>query len=385
MQSNSDIQAENYLKDGFSVFDIFSIIKSNWKLLALSALLGGILGFCMWISEENYSSEVYIINSQGEQGISMLTAKELQKSLPALAGQMLEEKKVPINLVPMYKKFCDERWWQKNFKALYGISKTDVKDLVLNGKEISTPPNQIGAFTITGKAFTKEELLNKNNAALKFFKSGSMYLQFKKTLRRFKADLDYQELYSKDTILRNQIDVADLQVRSQKLEELQKLFPVNDKDDQLFSNLTDSSVKYLPLKTQIIALNIDIAQKKEANLRYWQKLQEIRISKLFIEDAISYQENTYDGVLLGSQLRELAERYNAGSANGNAEGKIFLSNFLLELNLVQAPFENFIVINNGTNVIQTNPFIHIAISSAFLFFVGLLALLRKYIWQRIKR
>ena len=75
-----------------SLLDIVNFLQSAWKKLAIAAVVGAILGFSNWYFLGSYNAEL-ILNNNG--GTDLVGWRSLQKSLPNLADQMVDESKVP--------------------------------------------------------------------------------------------------------------------------------------------------------------------------------------------------------------------------------------------------------------------------------------------------
>ena len=109
-----------------SLLDIVNFLQGAWKKLAIAAVVGAILGFSNWYFLGSYNAEL-VLNNNG--GTDIVGWRSLQKTLPNLANQIIDESKVPEGQESLYRTLSNADWWQKNALATYGISKADTKDL----------------------------------------------------------------------------------------------------------------------------------------------------------------------------------------------------------------------------------------------------------------
>jgi hypothetical protein len=135
--------------------------------------------------------------------------------------------------------------------------------------------------------------------------SGGAYLQLRNVLNGYESEAIATRAEIDRQISATQIELAYLQARAVSLEGLLKRFPADQKQAGQVVDPKDSGAKYLPIGTQIIAVNTEIHQKRELLSRLSDRLTQIEITKRFLQEAIPQSRSQFDGVQLASQLLEL--------------------------------------------------------------------------------
>ena len=102
-----------------SLLDILNFLRSAWKKLAIAAVIGALLGLGSWFFLGQYSAEYTLLNNTNTNtntntyGLDLVSWKTIQKSLPNLAAQVVEEDKAPDGQVGLYQAMANDQWWQK--------------------------------------------------------------------------------------------------------------------------------------------------------------------------------------------------------------------------------------------------------------------------------
>ena len=93
-----------------SLLDIVNFLTGAWKKLAIASILGAILGLSGWFFLGSYNAEL-VLNNNG--GTDLVGWRSLQKTLPNLADQIIDESKVPEGQESLYRTLSNTDWWQK--------------------------------------------------------------------------------------------------------------------------------------------------------------------------------------------------------------------------------------------------------------------------------
>jgi hypothetical protein len=109
-------------------------------------------------------------------------------------------------------------------------------------------------------------------------------------------------------ITTTEIEQTYLKERVKSLDDLHKRFPGNTGANQQVVDPKDSGAKYLPLITQIIAVNNDINQNKERLIRLNDRLNQIALMRQFLVEALPLAETELDGILLSKSLLSIEEK-----------------------------------------------------------------------------
>lgn len=264
-------------EDEIPLLDIVKFLQESWKKLAIAAVVGAILGFSNWYFLGSYNAQLILNNNGGTDLVGWLS---LQKTLPNLADQIIDEGKVPEGQESLYRTLSNVDWWKKNALATYGMSKPDTKDLAwVAGLEVEG--TSIVSITLTAEGSTRVKAIDNARGAKIFLLKSASYLAIKSLFSTQEAQLMIADADLAKKINITQVELDYQQERLKSLESLAKRFPNEQKTISQVVEPKDSGAKYMPISTQIIAANVDIngsgeslerlkdAQAQIAALRSW--------------------------------------------------------------------------------------------------------------------
>ena len=165
----------NPIDGEISLLDIVNFLTGTWKKLAAASIVGAILGLSGWFFLGSYNAEL-VLNNNG--GTDLVGWRSLQKSLPNLADQIIDESKVPEGQESLYRTLSNADWWQKNTLATYGMSKADTKDLASTAG-LEAAGTSIMSLTITAAGSTRNKAIDNVRGAKNFLLKGAAYLAIK--------------------------------------------------------------------------------------------------------------------------------------------------------------------------------------------------------------
>ena len=139
-------------------------------------------------------------------------------------------------------------------------------------------------------------------------------------------------------ITSTEIEQSYLKERVKSLEELLKRFPGNAAGNQQVVDPKESGAKYLPLTTQIIAVNNDINQNKERLIRLNDRLNQIALMKQFLVEALPLAEAEFDGILLSKSLLSIEEKLRKGLPADDVKNRQALDQLRSQLLTIEARF-----------------------------------------------
>jgi hypothetical protein len=145
-----------------------------------------------------------------------------------------------------------------------------------------------------------------------------------------------------------------------------------------------SGAKYLPLATQIVAVNNDINYSKESLARLQKRLEQIGLIKTFIEQAIPLQDQTFDGLALDDQLLAIEGSLRSKLAKADANGQELLDQLHCQLLAIQVRFTKGLEANTAPTASKKGMIKSTAGGLAAAFFLMLLALLGGRVWTSAK-
>ena len=370
-----------------SLLDIVTFVQSAWKKLAIAAVVGAVLGLGNWYFLGSYQAEYVLLNNNNNNNsyaLDLVSWKMLQKSLPNLADQIVEDNKAPQDQAFLYKALSNEQWWQKNVLPTYALSKADTKDLAGISKDLDAASTTILSLTLTASGSSKEQSIVNVRASAKFLRSGSAYLQIRSLLNGYESQTVSAVADVQQKITSTQIEMGYQQERVKSLEELHKRFPGGANISGQVVDPKDSGAKYLPLATQIVAVNNDINGSKEVLARLQKRLEQIGLIKAFIDQAIPLQDQTFDGLALDDQLLVIEGSLRSKLGKGDANGQELLDQLHSQLLAIQVRFTRGLEANTAQTASKKGMIKSTAGGLVAAFFLMLLALLGQRVWVSIK-
>ena len=371
-----------------SLLDIITFLTDSWKKLAIAGVVGGVLGLSGWFFLGSYQAEYVLLNNTNTNtnsyALDLVSWKTIQKSLPNLAAQIEDEGKAPEGQAQLYRSLANDQWWQKNVVPSYAISKADTKDLASISKDLDLASTTILSLTLKADAPSKEGSIANVRAAAKFLRTGSAYLQLRNLLNSYESETISTVADLQKRITSTEIEMGYQVQRAKSLEDLHKRFPGGTSGGNQVVDPKDSGAKYLPLSTQIIAVNNDINQSKEGLQRLRDRLAQIALMKTFVEQAIPLAEKTYDGLILDAQLLEVEGAMRAKLAKDDIKQQEALDQLRGHLLSVQARFTKGLEGNTAPTASKKGMIKSAAGGLGGAFFLMLLVLLGRQVWASLK-
>lgn len=386
---NEGVQA---LESEISLLDIIQFVRSTWKKLAIAALAGAALGLVGWIVLASYAAQYMLINTSNNNisnstisyALDLVTWKTLQKGLPSLAAQVIEEGKAQEGQIAIMKTFSNEQWWQKNAVPVFALSKADMKDLAAISKDLDLASTTILSLTLTADGASKLAAIDNVRSAANFLRTGGAYLQLRNIINSYES-----EVISAQSDLQKKITSAEIEMsfqlqRAKNLEDLYKRFPGSSNVNQSVFDPKDSGAKYMSISTQIIAINNDINKSKEDLQRYRDRQDQIAILKSFIEKANPLIHQTFDGLALGRQLLEVEQSVRADLVKDDVKKREVLDNLRANLSLVEARFTRGLEANTAPTTKKTGVVKSAVGGLIGMLFLVFILLLAQRVWASIQ-
>jgi hypothetical protein len=364
-----------------SLLDIVNFLVDSWKKLAIAAAVGAVLGLAGWFFLGSYQAELVLLNNGGTD---LLGWRSLQKTLPNLADQILDESKAPESQESLYRMLSNPVWWQKNALATYGMSKADTKDLASTAG-LESAGTSIVSLTLTAGGSSRQKALDSVRGAKSFLLQGSSYLMLKSMFSAQEAQLMGADADIAKKINATQIELGYQQERLKSLENLAKRFPSEQKTISQVVDPKDSGAKYLPLSTQIIAVNTDINGGKEALERLKDQQAQMAALRAWVKQISPLMNSTFDGLALGKQLLEQEAILRATIDPADLKSLVFVDNLRSSLIAVDVRFSKGFEMNTApTSSGKKGMIKSIAGGLAAAFFLMLMVLLGQKVWLNIK-
>lgn len=322
---------------GISLAQVIEFVSGEWKRLAVGAVVGLLLGVGGWALLASYKAEQILVN-QGALGF--LSWRSLQQNLPLLAAQLVEQKKVKPAEEAQYRVMSSSQWWAKNVVPTFSLSKADTKDLASVSKSLQDEASTILNLVVTAKGSSKEDALAHVATATNFVKQGSAYLSIKNLVQGW----DYQILNTEASLTKKitdtEVDLRYLRQRAANLESMRQRFPQNvTVATQQVVDLKDSSAKYMPISTQLVAVNTDINNANEALERMRNEIAQTKVMAEFVAQAKPIVDMSADGLAVVDQLLEITKAMRASVQAGDVNADQQLNNIEAELVGVRTNFQ----------------------------------------------
>lgn len=284
-----------------SLNDIINFFVKKWKVLSMGAFFGLLIALGGTLLLGKYEAEAILVN---KYGIDYLTWKSLKRNLPILADKISEASKDRENF---FNELSSEIWWQKNVVPTFALVKEDAKALFGMSKEQQDAEStKIKDFVVTATGSSKEDALKNLSMATSFFRGGAAYLALKDVIANYQVDLLNSESEIAKSISTLEIELAYLNSRMANLELLKAKFPINSASIITQSmDPKDSSAKYLPVITQLIAVNKDISALKEDLSRLTSRKNQLTIMNDFLSQAMPVIGKNFDGLSAAAELMRI--------------------------------------------------------------------------------
>jgi len=364
-----------------SLLDIVNFLTGAWKKLAAASILGAVLGLSGWFFLGSYNAEL-VLNNNG--GTDLVGWRLLQKTLPNLADQIIEESKVPQGQESLYRTLSNADWWQKNALATYGMSKADTKDLASTAG-LESAGTSIVSITLTAGGSTRDKAIENARGAKNFLLQGASYLAIKSMFSAQESQLISADAGISQKINAAQVELAYQQERLKSLETLAKRFPGEQRTVSQVVDPKDSGAKYMPISTQIIAANTDINGSKESLERLKDAQAQMAILRTWVKQVSPLMNGeSYDGIALTQKLLEQESQLRATLNSSDPKSLAFVDGLRSTLLANDVRFSKGFEMNTAPTASKKGMIKATAGGLAAAFFLMLLVLLGQRVWASIK-
>jgi len=363
-----------------SLLDIVNFVQRAWKKLAIAAVVGAILGFSNWYFLGSYNAEL-VLNNNG--GTELVGWRSLQKTLPNLADQILNEGKAPEGQESLYRTLANADWWQKNALPVYGMSKADTKDLASTAG-LEAAGTTIVILTITAGGATKDKAIENARGAKNFLLQGASYLAIRSLFSAQEAQLTIADADIAKQMNATQVELTYQLERLKSLESLAKRFPNDSKVISQVVDPKDSGAKYRPISTQIIAANTDINGSKEALERLKDAQAQMATLRIWVKQVSPLMNSSYDGIVLTKKLLEQEAQLRTNLGASDPKALVFVDDLRSKLLANDVRFSKGFEMNTAPTATKKGMIKNTAGGLAGAFLLMLLVLLGQQVWTHLK-
>ena len=381
-QSDHSLKAYSPVNEGgdseISLPDIIDFLVRSWKKLAAAALAGAFLGLGFGFLNISYQVS---INLRNNEGLGILPIKSLQAMLPNLASEILEKNQAPEGKSGLYGSMSSPEFWKKALTPVFSLTKADIKDL---GVEVKDANNSILFVVIQGSGGSKESATQNADAITEFFRKGGAYIAIRDLFSTQRADFLGAKARIESKMNAALIDLEYQKIRLKSLEELSKRFPVESRTSSQVVDPKASGAKYLPINTQIIAVNTDINNNLENLSRLKDQQAQQEQVKLWLERSGELIDKNYNGLELNSQLLALEAKFRGEIKSADPKAYAFLDALRANLMSNEAKFRWGLVQDGTPSAKKSGMLMFTAGGLIAALFLALLTLLGQRVWLNIK-
>jgi hypothetical protein len=316
---NESINDVNHSEE-FDIYQIFDFFIGSWKKIAAGSVFGAIFGIAGWflfvpykaesilVNNDNYYSSADTIHNKNSSdgNLSFITWRGLEKNLPILASQIFEKSSIPDRDAALLKKLSVSLWWQKNIRPTYVLTKADAKNMAVISKALQeSGGNEILNLMVNVTGSSKQMAEENVEFITSFIKQGSAYLSIKGLVKGIESNALNSDTELRKRILNADVELKFLQDRAKKLENLRQQFPESTvNNSQQVLDMRDANSKFMPIRTQLVAVNNDINTIDESLQRMRDQLVKTKILKIFADRAKPITSQYSNGL---KQVEELLE------------------------------------------------------------------------------
>jgi uncharacterized protein YerC len=275
-------------------------------------------------------------------------------------------------------------WWTKNVVANYAITKKEAKDLAALSKDLDSAAASILSFAVYTKAASEVKAIENAMQVASFLSNGSAYLAIKNLMNDYEGKSLSQVASVQQKISAIEIELSYLKERAKNLEALQKRFPGSVNITQQVVDPKDAGAKYLPLTTQIIAVNTDINANKEGLERLNDQLNQVKTYKVFLDATQPLITNRYDGLALIREFLKMEEQLRAKAPKEDVKALQNLDQIRSQFASIELSFKNRLQVNTAPTAQKTGMLKSTSTGVAIAGFLMLVYLLGRKLLGKLK-
>lgn len=348
--SNSDDLMDNDEWD-FTLADVVDFFQEAWKVLLGGALAGLLVAALGWLAVGKYTAESVMVNnkvsgnaitvggkplSESSRAIDLISWRSLSQSLPNLAGELLGTGAVPETDRGQMGAMSSPAWWGASVKPTFSLSKADAKQLAVISKEMQES-GSADILNLVVKTRGSSEAAAAANAkvATDFIMQGGAYLSVRDAINRYESQVLTVDSDLQKKITDREVELRFVRERAQRLEDLRTRFPGNVVvGSQQVVDLNDSNAKFMPISTQIVAVESDINAAQEDLVRMRDKLAQSALLRSFVAKAQDQTGKLHNGFALIDQLLAIVDELRSAASQDDVNAQLVLNT--LQADLVKA-------------------------------------------------
>lgn len=238
----------------------------------------------------------------------------LSETLPALASEWAAAVEKPGNPPGFQETLARTSWWDQHIIPVYGLSQAETKKFPLISDTLKAKATQISTLKVTTSDHQKEIAAQTLDTTVRFIKDGATYFDLKTLLEGYQSEILVTGSRIDSEKIQIQIEAGYLQERVAHLRSLLANGASNGGNDQVRIDLGTANNQFLPLRTQINAAEITLADRDEARHHLEDQAAENEVLSQFLSGALPIMGTRYEGVSATRLIERLLAQVEAVGA-----------------------------------------------------------------------
>ena len=379
----SNVRHGAFETDEINLYELISHLLGQWKVLLLATTLGLLAGTLAWYVK-GYETE---LKARPVAKLNFVEWRKITSGLPALAENRRDALANDPAKVTLYDMLSNPNWWSKNVLPAYRYSKSDLKELGnLSKQEQEEGATAIEYVTFRANARNSADGVKIARGTEFFIQEGGLFLALKSMLAH--ADLSTSTIFSQTQakISKAEMNLDYLYKRSSAIKILMQKHP--EKAGATIQSVLDpkeTSSRFLPLSTQLIAVKTQIHDAEEALSRDRDQLEEARTIRKFLDKATPLLNSEPNGFALAQKLSAIETEVRREIDLSNKAQLIAINQIAFELDSTHKRFTALFESDTLTSTLRPSRLTPMALGLIGGLFSGVLLVLILSAWQRAKR
>jgi uncharacterized protein YbgA (DUF1722 family) len=300
----------------FSLYDILKYLIDRWMFYLVGALLGALVALGISIANTTYSATVLLSlnrsfdlltptsddTEQQSVPFDFIAWRATEKQLIDLMQEVAKNKNAKNALMHDIASSVSAQWLSQHVAPVKFLSTNEGKEVLginsmIIGRSRPSEESQslkfleraiaestrISALSVTQTAKTKEDAIARADAAADILVNAFALLRYRALIHSREISLSSADLKLSSEMSRLKLKLTALETRRNKLLKLNQEFP--SQSIQSVAITDEALSKYLPIPTQLVAINIEIDQVTERLVAITQAQEKNALIKTFSNEA----------------------------------------------------------------------------------------------------
>jgi hypothetical protein len=275
------------------------------------------------------------------------------------------------------------QWWSKNVVPTYSLSKADTKELAAMSKQMTEAGGDtILNFVVSAKASNQSEAEKNVASAVRFMQQGVAFMSLQNFINSYEVEVLNSESDLRKRLTQANIELKYLQERARNLERLRERFPANTPvANQQVVDLKDSNAKFMPISTQLVAVQSDINGLQESLVRLQDQQVRLKVMADFVNQALPLMAKDFNGLTLVDQLLKIEQDLRAKADAQDINQQQALNNIQALLVSTKTFFSKGLEVRLAPTTAKATGVVGPALGGLFLGLMGMLAFL---LWPKLR-